>query len=44
LGGSHPNIMTTAIDSHTVISVKKSENSPKKYPRKAGMPSKNPLS
>ncbi len=44
LGGKTKAIFTTVIDSHTVISVEKTENTPKKYPRKAGTPSKNPLS
>lgn len=44
LGGRVKEIVTTVIDSHTVISVEKTENTPKKYPRKAGTPSKNPLS
>ncbi len=44
LGGSEKELFTTGIDNHTVISVVKTENTPKKYPRKAGTPSKNPLS
>lgn len=44
LGGKPKQILTTKIDRHTVISVQKSENTPKQYPRKAGTPSKNPLS
>ncbi len=44
LGGRTKEFVTTTIDSHTVISVEKTENTPKKYPRKAGTPSKNPLS
>lgn len=44
LGGKETTLVTTPIDSHTVISVKKMGHTPKKYPRKAGTPSKNPLS
>ena len=43
LGGKTRQFITTKIDGHTVISVEKVEKTPKKYPRKAGMPSKNPL-
>lgn len=43
LGGSSASVFSTMIDHHTVISVKKTDITPKKYPRKAGTPSKNPL-
>lgn len=43
LGGKTRQFITTKIDGHTVISVEKVEKTSKKYPRKAGMPSKNPL-
>ena len=43
LGGETEKIRKTRIDSHTIISIKKIANTPKKYPRRAGIPSKKPL-
>lgn len=44
LGGTTEQCFTTQIDSHMIISVKKTTKTPRQYPRKAGIPSKKPLS
>jgi len=45
LGGDFENIIDAGLDEyeHKIIIIKKTQKTPVKYPRKAGIPSKNPL-
>ncbi len=45
LGGKVENVYTSALEdkSHFIVSVKKTDKTPMKYPRQAGMPKKKPL-